>query len=276
MYQPVCWLIAPDIGGPTSVPSEMTVNCIYSLLWVALIVIFAWDGMWTKNKSKEEKESRKPDCVKSKDTGTRDAVAHISHPCIDSTTHLHTSSPSCPPFLSYKSSSNFGRTMLLAALHIVVVAIYWLVLNLVVIPVEGLLRMNSWRAELRLTAGLTFTTIEHGEVFDRAIPMRIWFPQELSLHCLLHIQSERETKVIRLLDLPAGANRDVSHVMLALRWPTKCMLAAVYETPNATKQKYTQRETSLCHKRMSNSSAIIQSAIGMREIQNKHHLKMAL
>ncbi|KAF8268035.1 hypothetical protein EI94DRAFT_1700552 [Lactarius quietus] len=103
--------------------------------------------MWTKNKSKEEKESRKPDRMKSKDTGT--------------------------------------RTMLLAALRIVVVAMYWLVLKLVVVPVEGLLHMNGWQAELRLTAGLTFATIKCSEVFDCAIPMRIWFPQELRAHAVV-------------------------------------------------------------------------------------------
>ncbi|KAF8259564.1 hypothetical protein EI94DRAFT_1707017 [Lactarius quietus] len=69
--------------------------------------------------------------------------------------------------------------MLLTVLRAVVVTFYWVMVKLVVSPVEGLLRINGWRAELRLTASLTFSTIERGEVFDRAIPMQIQFPREV-------------------------------------------------------------------------------------------------
>ncbi|KAF8271794.1 hypothetical protein EI94DRAFT_1697816 [Lactarius quietus] len=69
--------------------------------------------------------------------------------------------------------------MLLTVLRAVVVTFYWVMVKLVVSPVEGLLQINGWRAELRLTASLTFSTIERGKVFDRTIPMRIWFPREV-------------------------------------------------------------------------------------------------
>ncbi|KAF8269026.1 hypothetical protein EI94DRAFT_1699832 [Lactarius quietus] len=77
--------------------------------------------------------------------------------------------------------------MLLAVLHAVVVTFYWVMVKLVVSPVEGLLRINGWQAELRLTAGLTFSTIERGEVFDHAIPMRIRFPREVPVISLQDI-----------------------------------------------------------------------------------------
>ncbi|KAF8259930.1 hypothetical protein EI94DRAFT_1706689 [Lactarius quietus] len=68
--------------------------------------------------------------------------------------------------------------MLLTILHAVVVTFYWVMVKLVVSPVEGLLRINGWRVELRLTASLTFSTIEHGEVLNRVIHMQIRFPWE--------------------------------------------------------------------------------------------------
>ncbi|KAF8267489.1 hypothetical protein EI94DRAFT_1700938 [Lactarius quietus] len=73
--------------------------------------------------------------------------------------------------------------MLLTVLRAVVVTFYWVMVKLVVSPVEGLLQINGWRAELRLTASLTFSTIERGEVFDRTIPMQIWFPREVPARC---------------------------------------------------------------------------------------------
>ena len=38
------------------------------------------------------------------------------------------------------------------------------------------MRKNGWRMELTLTARLRFLTRSRGEVFDRALPMRITFP----------------------------------------------------------------------------------------------------
>ncbi|KAF8271534.1 hypothetical protein EI94DRAFT_1698080 [Lactarius quietus] len=74
---------------------------------------------------------------------------------------------------------------LLTILHAVVVTFYWVMVKLVVNPVEGLLRINGWQAELRLTASLTFSTIEHSKVFNHAIPMRIRFAQEVPAHIVV-------------------------------------------------------------------------------------------
>ncbi|KAF8271902.1 hypothetical protein EI94DRAFT_1697898 [Lactarius quietus] len=73
----------------------------------------------------------------------------------------------------------------LCCLGVVIVAVYWLVLKLVVVPVEGLLCMNGWWVELRLTAGFTFVTIQCGKVFDCMIPMWMRFPQELHAHAVV-------------------------------------------------------------------------------------------
>ena len=40
------------------------------------------------------------------------------------------------------------------------------------------MRTNGWRAELTLTARLRFSAHSRGEMFDRAIPLRIRFPRE--------------------------------------------------------------------------------------------------
>ena len=39
------------------------------------------------------------------------------------------------------------------------------------------MRRNGWRAELTLTARLKFLTRSRGEIFDRALPLRISFPR---------------------------------------------------------------------------------------------------
>ncbi|KAF8268977.1 hypothetical protein EI94DRAFT_1699853 [Lactarius quietus] len=131
MYQAVWWLIAPDIGGPASVPSEKTV--IYMLVW-------------------------------------RPISVYSSSAIIDAprrATNALDQSPAVPRAYGHVIASTLPRKVA--------------VIKIVVVPVEGLLCMNDWWAELRLTAGLTFATIERGEVFDRAIPMRIRFPWELHI-----------------------------------------------------------------------------------------------
>jgi len=40
------------------------------------------------------------------------------------------------------------------------------------------MRTNGWHVELTLTMRLLFSTDSRGEIFDRAIPLRVNFPRE--------------------------------------------------------------------------------------------------
>jgi hypothetical protein len=39
------------------------------------------------------------------------------------------------------------------------------------------MRTNGWRVDLTLTARLRFSTRSRGEVFNRALPLRVTFPR---------------------------------------------------------------------------------------------------
>ncbi|KAF8266982.1 hypothetical protein EI94DRAFT_1802298 [Lactarius quietus] len=89
-----------------------------------------------------------------------------------SPTHLLIPSPHPSCFLLSTSSIS-------TILRAVAVVLYWLIVKLIVNPVEGLLWVNGWQAELRLTVRLTFSTDSRGEIFDCAIPVWVQFLQEL-------------------------------------------------------------------------------------------------
>ncbi|KAF8265582.1 hypothetical protein EI94DRAFT_1857550 [Lactarius quietus] len=142
----------------------------YQLLCHIRTFIVSGDSVWTENKSKEEEESGSHDRMKSEDAGAR--FAH----CVPMRALV---------FPAVLNNNAYQPSQLLTILRAVIVTFYWVMVKLVVSPVEGLLRINGWWAELRLTAGLTFSTIKCGKVFNCAIPMRIRFPREVPAHVVV-------------------------------------------------------------------------------------------
>ncbi|KAF8259266.1 hypothetical protein EI94DRAFT_1813590 [Lactarius quietus] len=94
--------------------------------------------------------------------------------------HSSSSSPPPPPrlYTAQTTSKHYaGFRAIFFGFRALFFAFCWLFVKLVVEPMEALMRANGWRAELTLTARLTFSTAERGESFNRAIPLRARFPR---------------------------------------------------------------------------------------------------